>query len=97
VPVRGGARHLRRAHRAAAADPVLHHDRLAQGLGQGAREEPRHDVRRPARRERHDDLHRPGREAFRPRGRGAEQRRPAEQDREKPPPHASSSPGRTAP
>ena len=53
VAVGLGARHILRAHRAARACAVLHHDGHAQQLGQRLGILARHDVHRPTGRERH--------------------------------------------
>ena len=65
VAVRRGLRDLLCADRGIAAGAVLDHDRLAPALGQLLAEQACHEVGRPARRERHDELHRPGWERIR--------------------------------
>jgi hypothetical protein len=49
-----------RGEAAVAADAVLHDDRLRPLLGEMVGDDARHQVRRPARRKRHDDAHRAG-------------------------------------
>ena len=58
VAVGLGARGLVRADGASAAALVVHHQRLAQGLGHARRNRARHDVGGAAGRKRHDQAHR---------------------------------------
>ena len=59
VAVRFGLRDRRRAGQAAGAAAVLDHELLAELLAEMLRRDPAEQVRGAARRERHDDLHRP--------------------------------------
>ena len=83
VAVRRRLRHGVGADVAAGPRLVLDDDALAPRLGELLRDRPADGVQRSARRERHDELHRPGRERLRGGRRGDEARGAEQQQRQR--------------